>query len=148
MGIWFKNRDVITKWVHFAAICKCFQPFGTFATERHSINQYVVQQVVKSLCKNILSITQPWMRYYVVWHEPYMEHRLKQSSMAPICFVCSSPNLRVISLQAHNEMQRLLWGANGPSLIYHQQCLVPIYTCENDVFVPAGTVLSRQVFQI
>ena len=59
IGIWFKNRDVITKWVHFAAICKRFQPFGTFATERHSINQYVVQQVAKSLCKNILSITQP-----------------------------------------------------------------------------------------
>ena len=56
MGIWFKNRDVISKWVHFAAICKRFQPFGTFAT---AINQYVVQQVAKSLCKNVLSITQP-----------------------------------------------------------------------------------------
>jgi hypothetical protein len=55
----FKNRDVITKWVHFAAICKRFKPFGTFATDRHSINQYVVQQVAKSLCKNVLSITQP-----------------------------------------------------------------------------------------
>ena len=52
MGIWFKNRDVITKWVRFAAI-------GTLATERHSINQHVVQQVAKSLCKNVLSITQP-----------------------------------------------------------------------------------------
>jgi hypothetical protein len=59
MGIWFKNRDVITKSVYFAAICKRFQPFGTLATERHSINQYVVQQVVKSLCKNVMSITQP-----------------------------------------------------------------------------------------
>ena len=59
MGIWFRNCDLITKWVHFAAICKRFQPLGTLATDRHSINQYVVQQVVKSLCKNVLSITQP-----------------------------------------------------------------------------------------
>ena len=69
----------------FCGNMQTFQPFGTFATERHSINQYVVQQVAKSLCKNILSITQPWTRDYVVWHEPYMEHRLRLSSIAPIC---------------------------------------------------------------
>ena len=56
MGIWVTNRDVITKWVHFAVFCKRFSPFGTSATERLWINQYIVQQVAQSVYTNVLSV--------------------------------------------------------------------------------------------